>query len=35
MVNDPDPALRSNRLTLVARVRSLFAGVADLSRLPG
>ena len=35
MVNDPDPALRSNRLALVARVRSLFAGVADLSRLPG
>ncbi|MBM4229698.1 MAG: glycine--tRNA ligase subunit beta [Gammaproteobacteria bacterium] len=35
MVNDPDPALRTNRLALVARVRSLFAGVADLSRLPG
>jgi len=35
MVNDPDPALRANRLALVARVRSLFAGVADFSRLPG
>jgi len=35
MVNDPDPALRTNRLALVARVRGLFAGVADLSRLPG
>ena len=34
-VNDPDPALRANRLALVARVRGLFAGVADLSRLPG
>ncbi len=35
MVNDPDPALRANRLALVARVRGLFAGVADFSRLPG
>ncbi|NBO74331.1 MAG: glycine--tRNA ligase subunit beta, partial [Gammaproteobacteria bacterium] len=35
MVNDPDPALRANRLALVARVRGLFSGVADLSRLPG
>jgi glycyl-tRNA synthetase beta chain len=35
MVNDPDAALRANRLALVARVRALFAGVADLSRLPG
>jgi len=35
MVNDPDPALRANRLALVARVRNLFAGVADFSRLPG
>jgi glycyl-tRNA synthetase beta chain len=35
MVNDPDPALRANRLALVARVRELFAGVADISRLPG
>jgi glycyl-tRNA synthetase beta subunit len=27
--------LRANRLTLLARMRDLFAGVADLSRLPG
>jgi glycyl-tRNA synthetase beta chain len=35
MVNDPDPALRANRLALVAAIRALFGGVADLSRLPG
>ncbi|MFN5012031.1 MAG: glycine--tRNA ligase subunit beta [Gammaproteobacteria bacterium] len=35
MVNDPDPALRANRLALVGRVREMFSGVADLSRLPG
>lgn len=35
MVNDPDPSLRANRLALVSRVRELFSGVADLSRLPG
>ena len=35
MVNDPDAALRANRLALVSRVRNLFAGVADFSRLPG
>lgn len=35
MVNDPDPSLRANRLALVSRVRSLFAGVADFSKLPG
>jgi glycyl-tRNA synthetase beta chain len=35
MVNDPDPALRANRLALVSQVRDLFSGVADLSRLPG
>jgi len=35
MVNDPDPALRANRLALVSRVRGLFAGVADFSKLPG
>ena len=35
MVNDPDPELRRNRLALVGRVRELFGGVADLSRLPG
>ena len=35
MVNDPDAALRTNRLALVAAVRTLFVGIADLSRLPG
>lgn len=35
MVNDPDPVRRANRLALVAKVRSTFTGVADLSRLPG
>ena len=33
--NADDAALRANRLALVARVRALFSGVADLSRLPG
>ena len=35
MVNDPDPALRTNRLSLLAELRMLFSGVADLSKLPG
>jgi glycyl-tRNA synthetase beta chain len=35
MVNDPDASLRTNRLALVNRVRTLFSGVADFSRLPG
>jgi glycyl-tRNA synthetase beta chain len=35
MVNDPDTSLRTNRLALVNRVRTLFSGVADFSRLPG
>lgn len=35
MVNDPDAALRTNRLSLLAELRALFSGVADLSRLPG
>ena len=35
LVNDPDPALRNNRLALLAELRALFAGIADLSRLPG
>ncbi len=35
MVNDPNAALRANRLALVSRVRNLFAGVADFSKLPG
>jgi glycyl-tRNA synthetase beta chain len=33
MVNDPDAALRANRLALVTRVRALFGSVADLSQL--
>lgn len=35
MVNDPNAALRANRLALVSRVRDLFTGVADFSKLPG
>ena len=35
MVNDPDAALRTNRLSLLAELRALFGGIADLSRLPG
>jgi glycyl-tRNA synthetase beta chain len=35
MVMDEDPMLRANRLGLLAQLRGLFAGVADLSRLPG
>ena len=35
MVNDPDVALRNNRLALLAELRGLFGGIADLSRLPG
>ena len=35
MVMDEDPQLRANRLALLAQMRGLFAGVADLSRLPG
>ncbi|MCC6171428.1 MAG: glycine--tRNA ligase subunit beta [Gammaproteobacteria bacterium] len=35
MVNDPDAALRANRLALVAAIARLFGGIADLSRLPG
>jgi glycyl-tRNA synthetase beta chain len=35
MVMDPDPALRANRLALLTRLRELFTGIADLSRLPG
>lgn len=33
VVMDPDPALRQNRLALLAQVRSLFGRVADFSRL--
>ena len=35
MVNAEDPKLRANRLALLAGLRELFGGVADLSRLPG
>ena len=35
MVMDPDPTLRANRLALLTRLRELFTGIADLSRLPG
>jgi glycyl-tRNA synthetase beta chain len=35
MVMDPDEKLRVNRLALLAELGALFAGVADLSRLPG
>jgi len=35
MVMDPDPALRANRLALLAALQQLFGGIADLSRLPG
>jgi glycyl-tRNA synthetase beta chain len=35
MVMDPEEKLRANRLALLAELRGLFAGVADLSRLPG
>ncbi len=35
LVNAPEPALRANRLALLAELRSLFLATADLSRLPG
>jgi glycyl-tRNA synthetase beta chain len=35
MVNADDPALRRNRLALLADVRQLFTRIADLSLLPG
>jgi glycyl-tRNA synthetase beta chain len=35
LVNDPDEALRNNRLALLSQLRTLFAGIGDLSRLPG
>ncbi len=35
MVMDENPKLRANRLALLAQMRELFAGIADLSRLPG
>lgn len=35
LVMDENPRLRANRLSLLAQLHGLFAGVADLSRLPG
>lgn len=35
MVNDPDEALRRNRLSLIASLLALVSDIADLSRLPG
>lgn len=35
MVMDENPKLRANRLALLAQMRELFVGIADLSRLPG
>ena len=35
MVMADDPAVRANRLCLLAKLRQLFLAVADLSRLPG
>jgi len=35
MVNAEDPALRRNRLALLAQVRQQFSRIADLSLLPG
>ena len=35
MVMDENPRLRANRLSLLAQLQGFFAGVADLSRLPG
>ena len=34
-VNDPDPALRRNRLRLLHRVRATMDRVADFSRIEG
>jgi glycyl-tRNA synthetase beta chain len=35
LVMDENPRLRANRLSLLTQLQGLFAGVADLSRLPG
>jgi glycyl-tRNA synthetase beta chain len=35
LVNDPDVALRANRLALLGALRAQFSGIADLSCLPG
>ncbi len=34
-VNDPEPALRRNRLNLLHRVRATMDRVADFSRIEG
>jgi len=33
LVMDPEPALRANRLALLASLRALFMGIADVSRI--
>jgi glycyl-tRNA synthetase beta chain len=35
LVMDENPHLRANRLSLLTQLQGLFAGIADLSRLPG
>ena len=35
MVNDPDPAIRANRLHLLAALRNTMHLVADFSRIAG
>jgi glycyl-tRNA synthetase beta chain len=35
MINDPDPALRRNRLLLLSQVRATMDRVADFSRIEG
>jgi glycyl-tRNA synthetase beta chain len=35
LVNDPDQALRNNRVALLAEVRTLLCRIADMSHLPG
>jgi glycyl-tRNA synthetase beta chain len=35
LVMDENPHLRANRLSLLRQLQGLFAGIADLSRLPG
>jgi glycyl-tRNA synthetase beta chain len=33
MVNDPDPAVRKNRLTLLAMIQRSFSAIADFSEI--
>ena len=35
MINDPDPAIRARRLTLLARFRDAVHSVADFSTIEG